>query len=66
MIDTLEQDTFVLLDYFSHTERLLIRGNMFHWSKFLSQSVYLSGVLVYFSQTNFHLVGGLKFSQLRC
>ena len=35
-------------------------------SSFIRQSVYLSGVLVYFSQTNCHLVGGLKLTYLRC
>ena len=37
------------------------QGKLFHLSKFLRQSVYLLGVLVYFSQTNYHLVGTIKF-----
>ena len=36
------------------------QGSLFHLNDFLSQSDYLSGVLVYFSQTNCRLVGGLE------
>ena len=39
---------------------------MFQLSNILRQSAYLSRVLLYFSQTNCHLVGRLKFTWLRC
>ena len=41
------------------------QGSLFHLNDFLSQSDYLSGVLVYFSQTNCRLVGGVELIQLR-
>ena len=36
------------------------QGSLFHLNDFLSQSVFLSGLLFYFSQTNCRLVGGVK------